>query len=145
MSQKYSVYLAELSRPRPNNPKLPSRVYKIGLCYGSDPMGRLQYNEIDEPYPIINTFPNIKLLNHVQLDDEIQASKVESIIIRDIQGKARYFKNWIGEPDKVSGITEMRKWNDGEVKSVYESIELCKEKYKNMLPRISKTMYIIVC
>ena len=130
MSQNYSVYLAELSRPQPSNPKLPSRVYKIGLCYGSDPMGRLQYNEIDEPYPIINTFPNIKLLNHVQLDNEIQASKVESIIIKKIQNDDDYFKNWIGEPDKVSGITEMRKWDDGEVKYAHELIESCKEKYK---------------
>ena len=130
MSQNYSVYLAELSRPQPSNPELPSRVYKIGLCYGSDPMGRLQYNEIDEPYPIINTFPNIKLLNHVQLDDEIQASKVESIIIKKIQKESRYFKNWTDEPDKVSGITEMRKWDDGEVEKVHELIESCKEKYK---------------
>ena len=114
MTQKYKVYLAKLKRPAGN----PKTVYKVGITSSSDAMSRLTYNRWDEPNPIIETFPDTKVMNSVWVESEEEALALEQKIMYNISGDER-FHNWY-EPKQLSGIKEMRTWNYDEVQKVFE-------------------------
>lgn len=122
------VYLAHLSRTNcePNN------VYKIGITNARDPMLRLTYNGDDEPYPICNYFPKITLLQHIKLPNQEQAEKAERFIMWKIKQttNSQRFHNW-REKHPVSGITEMRVWNDKEVEICKNLLDKCEKRYNN--------------
>jgi len=113
-TKKYKVYLAKLKRPIGK----PKTVYKVGITSSSDAMSRLTYNRWDEPNPIIETFPDIKVMNSVWVESEEEALALEQKIMYTISGSER-FHNWY-EPKQLSGITEMRTWNYDEVQKVFE-------------------------
>jgi hypothetical protein len=102
----YKLYLAKLKRT--NN--APRCVYKVGITKSSDAMRRLLYRGADELYPIVDTFPDIKVMKSVWLETENEALTLESNIMEQIAGKGNKFHNWY-EPKQLSGITEMRTWN----------------------------------
>jgi len=116
-TRPYKVYLAKLKR---TNGK-PSTVYKVGITSSSDAMKRLTYNGPDEPNPIIETFPDIKVMKSVWCKSESHALKLEEFIINTIANGDR-FHDWY-EPAKVSGITEMRCWNYDEIQRIFRIME----------------------
>lgn len=111
---KYKVYLAKLKR----KDKKPFTVYKVGITSSSDALRRLTYRGSDEPNPIVETFPDIKVMNSVWADTEEQALEIEKRIMDTIKGNDPYFHNWY-EPRQLSGITEMRLWDYDEVQQVF--------------------------
>ena len=118
------VYLAELIRQDG------SRVYKIGITNARDPMLRLTYQGADEPFPILKYFPDIHLLKHIWFPTESQAERAERFImwkIKQLTNSPR-FHNW-REEDTISGITEMRVWNDKEVEICKDLLEECTKRY----------------
>lgn len=134
MSQRYSyygdawlLYLAELFRKIGD----PKRAYKIGITNARDPMLRLTYSGADEPCPILNYFPDIRLIRFISFPTKHQAERAERFImwkIKQISGTPR-FHNW-EEPDSISGITEMRIWNFQEIKLIKnELMDICLKRY----------------
>jgi hypothetical protein len=113
----YKVYLAKLKR---TNAK-PSCVYKVGITSFSDAEKRLKYNGADEPFPIIKYFPDIKVMKTIWVKSKEHAEKVESDIMQAI-GNGKTFHDWY-EPDQISGITEMRKWNYDEIQSIFQMMD----------------------
>jgi len=113
----YKVYLARLERGQ--LPGWPYCVYKIGITQFDNALIRLRYAGADEPNPIIKTFPITKIIKTITVENEDQALKIEAEIMkRTINwAKDKRFHNWY-EPDQVSGITEMRKWDRAEVRYV---------------------------
>ena len=111
----YKVYLAKLKR----TDGWPRCVYKVGITKGSDAMDRLTYARPDEPNPICNTFPDIKVMGSVYCKSETDALILEKKIMDTIKGDEQYFHNWF-EKTKVSGITEMRKWDYEEIQTVFK-------------------------
>jgi hypothetical protein len=120
------LYLALLIRTEGS----PKRVYKIGITNARDPMLRLTYNSADEPYPIINYFPEIFLLKYLWFPTEQQAKRAERFIMWSVKQKFNTprFHNW-KEKDCISGITEMRIWNDNEIKFVEQQFIICEKRY----------------
>jgi hypothetical protein len=112
---RYKVYLAKLKRLNGN----PRTVYKIGITSSSDAMDRINYRGDDEPYPITNYFNDNKIMKAVWKESKEEAEALEILIMNTIKGNEKYFHNWY-EPDQISGITEMRKWNYEEVQKVFE-------------------------
>lgn len=119
----YKVYLARLRR----EDVYPKCVYKVGITGSSDAMTRLTYAKADEPNPIIKTFPDIKVMNSIVVDTKEKAEKIEASIMEAIRYSKgdKWFHNWF-EKAKVSGITEMRKWDYDEVQSVFKMMNLYK-------------------
>ena len=115
---RHKVYLAKLKR---QDGKKPSTVFKVGITKSVDALTRLTYNRPDEPNPIVETFPDIKVMASVWCDSEEEALKLEAHIINTIAGGGR-FHNWF-EPKQLSGITEMRVWNYDEVQKVFALME----------------------
>ena len=124
--KKYKVYLAKLKREYFVQ-GLPKTVYKVGITSSYDAMKRLSYDGPDEPYPIINTFQDIKVMSSVMCDNEEEALALEKHIMDTIKGNEVHFHNWY-EPEQVSGITEMRRWDYEEVQKVFELMDAHKEK-----------------
>jgi len=114
---KYKVYLAKLKRTN----KWPKCVYKVGITGSSDAMKRLTYNGPDEPNPISDTFPDIKVMNSIWVESREAAEKIESAIMESIRASKgdKYFHNWF-EPTQFSGVTETRKWDYNEIQSIFE-------------------------
>lgn len=106
LNTPYKVYLAKLKRPNGT----PKTVYKVGITSSKDALQRLTYQGSDEPYPIVETFPDIKVMKSVWCSTKEKAYELEQKIINTIKGKEKYFHNWF-EPKQLSGITEMRTWN----------------------------------
>jgi len=121
------LYLAMLLR----SDNTPKRVYKIGITNARDPMLRLTYQGPDEPYPIINYFPEIFLLKYIWLPTKKLAEKAERFIMWKIKQttNSNRFHNW-REKDPISGITEMRVWNDDEIKLCEHLFEECINRYQ---------------
>jgi hypothetical protein len=107
---RYKVYLAKLKRLFGS----PKTVYKIGITSSSDAMERLTYTGADEPYPIVEAFPDIKIMKAIWCSSKEEALLVEQHIMNAIKGDEKYFHNWY-EKNPLSGITEMRKWNYDEL------------------------------
>ena len=118
------TYLAMLVRPDG------SRVYKVGKTNARDPMLRLTYQGPDEPHPIIKYFPEIHLLKYIWFPTEYQAERAERFIMWSVKQKynSPRFHNW-EEENKISGITEMRLWNDEEVKYCIDLFPVCEKRY----------------
>ena len=110
----FKVYLAKLKRTN----AIPKVVYKVGITKSKDAMDRLMYRGSDEPYPISKYFTDIKVMHSVYCETEQEALALEKLIMDTIKGKENKFHNWY-EPDQISGITEMRKWNYDEVQQVF--------------------------
>ena len=127
----YRVYLAELKREDKN----PSHIYKVGVSGFSDVMERLAYKCFDEPNPIIRAFPLINVLNVVECEGSTQAYTFEKFIMSNISGTDR-FHNWY-EPRQLSGITEMRLWNDAEVSKVIKMMKLFEDGRRKLLHTVS--------
>jgi len=106
--QPWKIYLAKLKRLEAVE-GLPTTVLKVGITASSDAMKRLSYKGADEPYPIIETFQDIKVMHSVWASSREEAEQIEQAIMKAIAGN-NYFHNW-REPKKLSGITEMRTWN----------------------------------
>ena len=107
MNNKYKVYIAKLKRTN----VFPKVVLKVGITSSSDAMDRLTYRGSDEPYPITNYFSDIKVMaSSKRIYTKEEAESIESYIMQSIKGTSPYFHDW-HEPDQISGITEMRKWN----------------------------------
>ena len=107
MNNKYKVYIAKLKRTN----AYPRIVLKVGITSSSDAMDRLTYSGSDELYPITNYFSDIKVMaSSKKIYTKEEAESIESYILQSIKGADPYFHNW-HEPDQISGITEMRKWN----------------------------------
>jgi hypothetical protein len=89
----------------------PKRVMKIGVTNARDPMLRLTFKRKDEPYPILNYFPDIQLVMYRAYETEWEAKKNERRIMGMVkrQFNSPFFHNW-REEDRISGITEMRIW-----------------------------------
>lgn len=115
---RYKVYLAKLKR----SDRKPFTVYKVGITRSHDAMDRLLYNKPDEPHPISKTFTDIKIMKTVWVESEEQAVALEQYIIDNIKGSEDYFHNW-WEPEKLSGITEMRKWDYDEVQRIFKLMD----------------------
>lgn len=115
---KYKVYLAKLKR----TDRKPYTVYKVGITRSHDAMDRLLYAGPDEPHPISKTFTDIKIMKTVWVESEEQALALEQKIIDNIKGSEDYFHNW-WEPEKLSGITEMRKWDYDEVQRIFKLMD----------------------
>lgn len=118
------LYLAKLVRADG------SQVYKIGITNARDPMLRLTYTGPDEPYPIINYFPEIFLLKYIWFPTKELAEKAERFImwkVKQVTNSPR-FHNW-EEKDPISGITEMRIWNNKEVKLCEQLLDECLKRY----------------
>ena len=62
---RHKVYLAKLKRSDGNKP---STVFKVGITRYGDALNRLRYNGPDEPFPIVETFPDIKVMASVWCD-----------------------------------------------------------------------------
>jgi hypothetical protein len=107
-----------------------SKVYKIGITNARDPMLRLTYQGSDEPYPILKYFPDIHLLKYMWFPTKYQAERAERFIMWSVKQKYKTprFHNW-EEEDPISGITEMRLWNDDEVKFVKKLFPVCEKRY----------------
>lgn len=117
---KYKVYLAKLKR----TDAWPRCVYKVGITSSTDAMRRLTYTGPDEPNPIVGTFPDIKVMKAIWCESREEAEQVEAYImktIREAKGDA-YFHNW-REPKKLSGITEMRKWDYDEIQAIFKLMD----------------------
>lgn len=112
------VYLAKLKR----TDVLPRCVYKVGITNSGDAMQRLTYCGDDEPFPISSYFSDIKVMKSIITSDMSEAAHIESSIMSDIAGESA-FHNWY-EPDHISGITEMRKWNYDEVQKIFKIMDL---------------------
>ena len=108
---KYKVYIAKLKRTN----KTPKVVFKVGITKSSDAMTRLMYDGVDEPYPIKNYFPDIKVMKSRWVADKNSALNLEKYLMDTIKGKENFFHNWY-EKDPISGITECRIWNYEEFK-----------------------------
>jgi len=107
MNNLYKVYIAKLKRQQ-GNPRI---VLKVGITSSSDAMDRLTYKGADEPYPISNYFPDIKIMaSSKRIYSREEAESIEAYIMQSIKGTDLYFHNW-REKDQISGITEMRIWN----------------------------------
>lgn len=115
---RFKVYLAKLKR----TDRKPYTVYKVGITRSHDAMDRLLYAGPDEPYPISKTFTDIKIMKTVWVESEEQALALEQRIIDNIKGSEDYFHNW-WEPEKLSGITEMRKWDYDEVQRIFKLMD----------------------
>lgn len=115
---KFKVYLAKLRR----EDRAPYTVYKVGITRSYDALDRLLYQGDDEPYPIVKAFPDIKIMKTVWVESEEQALALERYIIDNIKGSEDYFHNW-WEPQKLSGITEMRKWDYEEVQRIFKLMD----------------------
>jgi hypothetical protein len=103
----YKVYIAKLKRLIGS----PRCIFKVGITTSSDAMDRINYRGLDEPYPITNYFHDNKIMKgSQQIYTEDQAKFIERYIMDGVRGGEKYFHNWF-EDDKISGITEMRKWN----------------------------------
>ena len=116
----YKVYLAKLKR----EDAFPKCVYKVGITGSSDAMTRLTYAKADEPNPIINTFPDIKVMNSIVVATKEKAVEIEANIMEAIRHSKgdKWFHNWF-EPTQVSSITEMRKWDFEEIQSIFKIME----------------------
>ena len=116
----YKVYIAKLKREN----AYPRTVLKVGVTTFTDAMDRINYRGDDECFPITNYFTDNKIMaSSKQIYTEEEAKNIEAYIMNQIKGTAMYFHNW-REDDKISGITEMRKWNYDEF---LKAIELLKE------------------
>lgn len=131
MSKRYGyygkgwyLYLAKLIRPDG------SQVYKVGITNARDPMLRLMYTGPDEPHPIIDYFPEIFLLKYMWFPTKYQAERAERFIMWSVKQKYNTprFHNW-EEKDPISGITEMRLWDEGEVKYCISLFPICEKRY----------------
>ena len=109
---KYKVYIAKLKRMDPE----PKIVLKVGITSSFDALDRLNYSGDDEPFPIKKYFPDIKVMKSRWMDSKEEALELEKYIMDLIKGKEKSFHNWF-EADKMSGITECRKWNYKEFKN----------------------------
>jgi len=118
------LYLAKLVRPDG------TWVYKIGVTNARDPMLRLTYQGSDEPYPIVNYFPEIYLLKYIWFPTEHQAKRAERFVMWSVKQKynSPRFHNW-REKDPISGITEMRLGNNEEVKFCEGLLDVCLKRY----------------
>lgn len=114
----HKIYLAKLKRTLPPNDRRPTCVYKIGITADTDAMKRLTYNRSDEPHPIIRYFPDIKVMKAIYVDTEEDALRAENKLMETIRGDERWFHNWY-EPDQISGITEMRRWDYDEIQRIF--------------------------
>lgn len=103
----------------------PYDIVKIGIS--QDPIGRIFYNGSDEPYPIWKHFPHAVVLKVVKIGPRYKAKAIEQFIMNMIKKDEDYFHNWYELPawKKISGITEMRIWNDREVKDIIELVNKC--------------------
>jgi hypothetical protein len=120
----YKVYIAKLKRSKGN----PRVILKVGITSYYDAMDRLTYRGADEPYPITNYFPDIKIMaSSKRIYSKEQAESIEAYIMSGVKGLDSYFHNWF-EPDQLPGITEMRIWNYEEF---LKSIDLLDEAIKN--------------
>ncbi len=108
---KWLLYLALLTR----TDREPEKVMKIGITNARDPMLRLTYKGADEPRPILNYFADINLIKYIELDTKEEAERRERRIMGMVkrQFNSPRFHNW-REPDHISGITEMRIYNNKE-------------------------------
>jgi hypothetical protein len=120
------VYLAELNR----KDETPAQVYKIGITNARDPMLRLTYQGADELYPILKYFPETHLLKHIWFPTQDKAERAERFIMWKVKQMTNSdrFHNW-REKDPISGITEMRVWNDREVELCIGLLEECTKRY----------------
>lgn len=116
---KYKVYIAKLKRTN----AFPRVVLKVGITSSSDAMERLTYQGDDEPHPITNYFSDIKIMKSSQrIYSREEAESIEAYIMQVIKGTNQYFHNW-RENGKISGITEMRKWDYEEFKKALTLLE----------------------
>lgn len=106
--QPWKIYCAKLKRSIVVE-GLPKTVMKIGITSSSDAMRRLTYKGADEPFPIVDTFDDIKIMHSGWAPNREKAESIEQLIMNTI-GKGSRFHNWY-EPKQLSGITEMRLWN----------------------------------
>jgi hypothetical protein len=120
---RYKVYIAKLKRVNAN----PRVVYKIGITSSSDAMDRLTYDGPDEPHPIKNYFPDIKVMKTRWMSNKDQALKLEKYMMDLIKQKEKYFHNWY-EKDPISGITECRIWDYEEFKNCCHIMDHFSEK-----------------
>ena len=112
---------------------LPNCVYKVGITKFKDAESRISFDG-DNEHPIRNTFEVLQYQRSIQVENKNIALKLEKYIM-DTVFKARAqilareghyvehaFHNWF-EPNKVDGITEMRRWNKAEVDLVRKILD----------------------
>ena len=105
----------------------PYDIIKIGIS--QDPIARLFYDGLDEPYPIWRSFPHMVLLKVVKIGPHYKAKAIEQFIMDLVKKEGKYFHNWWEKPatKKITGITEMRVWNEFEVEYILGLVDKCIE------------------
>lgn len=119
--KRYKVYLAKLKRTNAE----PRVVYKVGITSSKDAMTRLNYRGMDEPFPISEHFSDIKVMYSTkQKYTRLEAEHLEKTIMMGIckDKNEEFFHNW-WEPNKISGITEMRVWDYDEIQKIFTFFE----------------------
>lgn len=118
----YKIYVVRLKRKNPIS-GLPEMVYKLGITSSSDALSRINYSGEDEPHPITEIFeaPS-KPVTTPRKYSKDEALRIEKMIQDRIKGKdASHFHNWY-EPVQISGITEMRVWDNNEFQAIRKMI-----------------------
>jgi hypothetical protein len=117
----YYIYVVALMR----TDLAPYDIIKIGIS--QNPINRLFYNGSDEPYPIWESFPHMVVLKVIEIGPRYKAEAIEQFIMNLIKRDAKYFHNWYELPawKKITGITEMRIWNDQEVEDILLLVDKC--------------------
>lgn len=107
----------------------PYDVLKIGIS--QNPSARIFYCGEDEPYPIWKSFPHVVLLKVVEIGPRYKAEAVEQFVMNIVKKEGKYFHNWWEQPahKKITGITEMRVWNEHEMKQICNLIDKCVEQF----------------
>lgn len=111
---RYNLYLFRLWTD--DKRQDPQQVYKIGITTAKDPYNRLRYNSIADKITISQVFPYASLLACRTFMDRADASRAEHKILKNIKPKDFLIES------KISGITEMRRWDQNEVDWIIRTI-----------------------
>lgn len=107
---QYNLYLFQLWTYDPRQE--PQSVYKVGITSAKDPYDRLRYNAIADKITISQVFPYACLLACRTFPDKATANAAERKILGSVKPKDFLIES------KISGITEMRRWDQEEVDKI---------------------------
>lgn len=113
-NNQYNLYLFKLWTDDVRQD--PQCVYKIGITSAADPYNRLRYNAIADRVTISQVFPNAVLLAQRTFKTRAEAEAFESYLFTLVPKKDFLIET------RISGITEMRRWDQEDVDKLLQEI-----------------------
>ena len=111
---QYNLYLFKLWTD--DSRQDPPCVYKIGITSALNPYDRIRYNSIADRVAISHVFPNCALLATKLFMNKAEAAQCEADLLMSVSKKDFVIET------RISGITEMRRWNQEEVDHILSVI-----------------------